>query len=233
MKGVSHTLITDDGAVYACGKGGVIIKSDGKLNLWLPLNTGEKNKTAFVKLFDLDGVLYASGAKGELYRSRDAGASWAPVPTGVKDRIIAMTGDGDTVLAVATPKRGKTGNLLLRSDDSGLHFYVQREISHQGRVYDFELDGTTLRYNDRTSDDFGAVWTEGYDNYWGGAKDLGNGYRIHNRYYGYSKDRLFILGQDRDDWAIVDSAFNEGAWFRCEPKSGCWMVTGGQVYRPL
>ncbi len=145
-----------------------------------------------------------------------------------------MTGDGTTVMAVTMPSR-KGGNLLLRSDDNGQHFYVVTEMSHAGRAYDFELSGGKLEYRDRISEDMGLSWRQRVESYWGGAVDLedGSGKHIVNLNYGYEKDRLYIVGDERDDWLLIDSVYNEGAAFDCDKKSGCWMVAGGTVYRPL
>ncbi len=231
---IVDTFIASDGSVYAAGGGGTILKAQGNLDLWLQLDTGPKNKTAFIGLHEVGGVLYAAGARGELYRSDNEGSTWWPVATGTPSPIQRMTGEGNTVLAVTYESRNG-GNLLLRSNDGGRHFFVQREISHQGRVEEFTLAEGTLRYRDRVSSDFGATWTQSQAAYWPGAVDVADGSGLRLVHYGSyrSKDRVFLVGQGKDDWTLIDSFYGQDARFFCEKTSGCWMVAGGQVYRPI
>jgi photosystem II stability/assembly factor-like uncharacterized protein len=220
--------------VYLAGAGGTVLRANGALTSWAAMNTGEKNTTTFVEIFDVGGELFASGTRGELYRAESSGALWVPVATGVKDRIQAMTGDATTVFALTYVDR-RGGNNLLRSDDGGRHFYVLREVSDSGVVGRFELTGANLYYDERVSTDAGATWSAAGDNYWGGAVEVGDGsgLRIANRASTYTRDRVYVVGQAKDDFTIVDSLYSRGATFRCDAASGCWMVEGGQVYRPL
>ena len=222
-----------DGTVFAAGDGGTILRSAGDLQTWELMNTGEKNRTRYVGLYAVNGVLYAAGNRGELYRSEAGGAVWFPVATGVKDAIQAMTGEGSTVLAVTHADR-RGGNLLLRSDDDGRHFYVLREISHSGAVDRFTLAGGTLLYRDRSSKDFGATWTNAGDDYWAGSVDVGDGSGLRLVAYPstYVRDRFYVVAS-KDDWTIVDAFSTKGASVVCDAGTGCWLVDRGQVYRPL
>ena len=231
---IATALIAEDGTVYAAGKSGTIIASRGDLSLWVTLFTGAKNRTNYVQLFELAGILYASGQRGELYRSHDNGNLWWPIATGVGDAIQKMAAEGSTVLAVAVATRSGS-NRLLRSDDAGKTFYIQRVVSAAGPVSDFGFAGGILRYDELQSDDFGATWTPGQENYWAGAVDVGDGsgLRLVRRARYKAKDRIFLVGTAAGDWTRIDSISTQGAWFRCEQATGCWMMNGGRVYRPL
>jgi photosystem II stability/assembly factor-like uncharacterized protein len=229
---IQTAKVLADGSVIAAGTKGTILKATGNLSSWIPLPTYPKNNVKYNGLYEVNGVLYGTGAKGEIDRSENKGASWRPIATGVKSPILSVTGEGNTVLAIAAAKRG-SGNLLLRSNDGGLHFFVQHEISHEGWVHEFSLNGGVLLYNDRKSSDFGATWTPAGGGYWAGAVDAGGGIRLANYGRYKSKSRFYVLGPDKDDWTIVDSFFNNGARFMCDEATGCWMQAGGQVYRPL
>ena len=227
------SLIASDGAVYAVGAKGTILKAEGNLTDWRLLPTYPKNRTKYVAMYEVNGVLYATGAKGGIDRSQNKGAVWLPLASGVRAPILSMTGEANTVLAVAAGGRGQS-NLLLRSNDGGLHFFVQREVSHSGRVHEFSLTGGVLTYNGRVSDDFGATWTPSRANYWNNAIALGDGSGLrianYNRYRG--KSEFIVIGPDKDDWTIVDSFYNNDAVFRCDAATGCWMAVRGQIYRP-
>ncbi len=231
---VADVLITDSGTVFAAGAKGTVLKSEGTLDLWQKVEVGPKVKASFTLVEEAAGALFVAGKKGELYRSADKGASWSAVPTGMKEGIQAVTSEGDVVLAVTRPGR-RGGNILLRSNDAGAHFFVQRELSHQGRVLDFELAAGVLTYQDRVSSDFAATWTKRPGNPWWGAVDTedGSGLSLVARSSYYGKDRLFLVGSGEDDWTLLDGVYAEDAWFRCDKGSGCWMVSGGRVYRPL
>jgi len=223
----------DGDTVFAAGDGGTILRSSGDLQTWELTNTGERNRTRYVGLFPANGVLYATGQRGELYRSEAGGSVWFPIATGVKDPIQAMTGEGTTVLAVTHASR-RGGNLLLRSDDDGRHFYVLREISHSGNADRFELASGTLLYRDRKSTDFGATWTTSGDDYWAGSVDVGDGsgIRIVDHASTYVRDRFYVIA-GKDDWTIVDAFSTKGSYVTCDGGTGCWMIDGGSVYRPL
>ncbi|TNF33671.1 MAG: hypothetical protein EP329_08085 [Deltaproteobacteria bacterium] len=222
-----------DGTVFAAGDGGTILRSTGDLQTWELMNTGEKNRTRYVGLFSVGGVLYASGQRGELFRAEAGGAVWFQIATGVSDPIQAMTGEGSTVLAVTYAGR-KGGNLMLRSDDDGRHFYVLREISHSGSVDRFELASGTLLYRDRSSKDFGATWTSSGDDYWAGSVEVGDGsgLRLVDHASTYVRDRFYVVA-GKDDWTIIDAFSTKGSRVTCDNGTGCWMIDGGQVYRPL
>lgn len=222
-----------DGTVFAAGDGGTILRSAGDLQTWELMNAGEKNRTRYVGLHAVNGVLYAAGNRGELFRSEAGGAIWFPVATGVRDTIQAMTGEGSTVLAITQADR-RGGNLLLRSDDDGQHFYVLREISHSGSVDRFTLSGGTLLYRDRSSTDFGATWTNSGDDYWAGSVEVGDGsgLRLVDYPSTYVRDRFYVVAS-KDDWTIVDAFSTKGASVKCDAGTGCWLIDGGQVYRPL
>ena len=227
------TRIAADGTVYLAGRAGTILKADAKVTSFTRLDTGAKNRTDYVFLHEVNGTLYAAGTRGELHRSGDGGVSWTPIATGLAEPIQKMTGEGKIVLAVSSPAR-YGGNKLLRSNDGGEHFFVQRELSDQGAVHDFELSGGALRYDNLVSSDFGATWNHGSDWYWAGSVDVGDGsgVRISNVGSYNGKDRFYVIGPEKEDLTIVDSFYNKGGWLRCAKSSGCWMVAGGQVYRP-
>ncbi len=227
------TKIVADGSVYLAGRAGTILKADKDLAAWVKLDTGAKNRTDYLALHEVGATLFASGARGELYRSAD-GTTWAGVPTGVSQIIQKMAGEGNVVYAVTTSVR-YGGNKLLRSNDGGLRFFVQRELSDQGTVHDFSYQDGTLHYANLVSKDDGAIWTKGSDWYWPGAVDVGDGsgIRITNTSSYYGKDRFYVIGAEKDDLTVVESFYNNGGFFRCDSTSGCWMFAGGQLYRPL
>jgi photosystem II stability/assembly factor-like uncharacterized protein len=231
---IASVFIASDGSVYGVGTKGTILKSTGNLTTWLPLFTYPKNKTKYVAMFEVNNVLYAVGKKGEIDRSDNKGARWRVIPTGVKSRVWKMTGEGNTVLAVAAAPNKKSGNLLLRSNNGGLRFAVQGQISNRYRVDKFWLKGGKLRYNNRVSSDFGSTWVQAEANFVYYTTDAGNGIRIKNRWANfYGKPTFTVYGPTDDDWTIVDSFYNKDAWFRCDGTTGCWMISRGQVYRPL
>lgn len=233
---IADTHIAEDGSVYACGRGGTILKASGDLLTWFKLDTGP-SKVDFVFMHEVGKLVFASGSRGELYRSENKGATWWPVATGLKDPVQAMSGDARTIVGVSWTKGGKGGgNILLRSDDGGRHFYVQREISDAGRVTYLHLDDGKLQYENRVTSDYGATWTRAQDTWWEGSVPLGDGSGLRVAHSGYargSKNRFYVVGPGEANWVIVDSFFNQGASFSCDGDSGCWMIAGGQVYRPL
>ncbi len=227
-------LIAKDGAVFLAGSSGTILKSTPPLTTWSQMDTGPKNKTSYRYLHEVNGVFYAAGTGGQLYRSATQGQMWLPLATGVRAPIQKMAGQGKTVVAV-THEAKNGGNLLLRSDDSGLHFYVQREISHQGHVPEFAFSGGRIFYRDRVTSDYGATWTSYVRPYWPGAVGLadGSGFQIAASRRYRAKDAVYIVGKSSSDWTVIDSFYSNDAWFRCTKTTGCWMVAGGQVYRPI
>jgi len=240
-----NTVVTSDGAFWIVGSNGTVIRGAGgawsELDLGNVSAGGKKVTTAIGSLFEAGSageagpIVYATGAKGELWRSQDKGATWDFVPTGTPQRVQKIAADGDTVVAVTYADRNG-GNLLLKSDDGGRHFYIANEVSHAGDVDTLTLAGGTLTYNDRTSTDFGATWTRPKDLvYWGGAVDIGDGsgLAIVNRESRYTRDTVYVAGTGEGDWVIVDSTPTRLAHFACAKDSGCWMLAGGQVYRPL
>lgn len=232
--GINAARIARNGVVYLAGKGGLILQSQANVTSWVKLATGEKNKTTYVALHEVGTALYAAGAAGELHRSDDAGRTWTSVATGIKDPIRQMAGEGNTVLAVAIPLRYGS-NRLLHSDDSGNHFFVQRELSDTGALTDFTYAGGLIRYANLQSRDFGATWTIAVKNYSTGSVDIqdGSGIRIGTSANYYAKDRFYVFGPQEDDITIVDSFYGENARYKCTASIGCWMVSGATLYRPM
>lgn len=245
---IYDVLITAGGAFfYAVGSNGTIVRASGAdPSNWQMLDVGNvamggKKVTAnFVGLHEVGnggeagGVLFAAGGRGELFRSDNRGDNWAPIATGTPQSIQHVAGEGATVVAVTYNNRDG-GNLLLKSDDGGQHFYIAREISHQGAVDAFSLESGVLHYKDRASSDFGATWSkEADDRYWGGAVDtFDSGLKIANYPSRYVRDTIYLVGPDKDDWVILDGVQTRQAAFECAKDSGCWMLYGGQIYRPL
>ncbi len=238
--------ISKDGKVlYALGGGGMIARAFVSApDAWELLDVGNvaaggKKVTAnFVAIHELGatpeagGLLFAVGARGELYRSENRGDGWWPIATGTTQVIQAMAADGETIVAVTHADR-KGGNLLLRSDNGGRHFFIAREVSHAGQVDLLTLSAGVLTYRNRVSTDFGATWSQPDDSkYWGGAKEAGDGLRIVNHPSRYTRDTIYLVGQDKNDWVIMDGIQTKGARFECAD-SGCWMLHGGQIFRPL
>jgi len=179
-----------------------------------------------------DGVLFAAGSRGELYRSDNGGDDWTPVVTATTQRVQRMAADGQTVVAVTYVERNY-GNLLLKSDDGGRHFYILREVTDQGNVAKLSLIGGVLRYDDRLSSDFGASWSR-EEGYWADAVDAHDaGLGIVNRTSRYFRDITRLVAPTKGDWVFLDAMRTKQAWFRCAEGSGCWMVHAKQVYRPL
>ena len=113
---------------------------------------------------------------------------------------------------------------------------MAREVSDSGAVDRLTLSGGVLTYNDRVSSDFGATWTRPADAaYWGGAIDIGDGsgHVLYNRPSKYTRDTVYLASNTKDDWVIIDATPTRLARFACSGDSGCWMLAGGQVYRPL
>ena len=227
------THIAADGSVYLAGRAGTILKADPDVAGFTRLATGAKNKIDYIYLHEVGPSLYAAGARGELTRSTDGGATWTAITTGLAEPIQQMTGAGDTVLAISAPPR-YGGNKLLRSSDGGARFFVQRELSDQGKVHSFVLDGDTLRSDNLESKDFGATWTRYTEWFWPGSVDIGDGsgVRIANVSSYAGKDRFYVIGTAKDDLTIVDSFYNKGGFLRCSGPAGCWMIAGGQLYHP-
>jgi photosystem II stability/assembly factor-like uncharacterized protein len=222
-----------DGTIYAAGRGGTLLEAVGDHSAFVPVETTAPIKATLSGLFEVNGFVYAAGTKGELWRGT-ADLPWSRIELGLGLPILAMTGEGDTVMAVTAYGR-KTSHFLLRSDDGGLHFYVVGQMSSSGHPSDFRLEGGRLRHRDRVSDDLGRTWRPAVDWYVGGGVDLadGSGKRIVNLGAYYGEDTLMIVGDEREDWVVLDGPYNKGARFVCDAASGCWMLAGGTVYRPV
>lgn len=233
--------------LYAAGANGTVLRAVGAdLSNWQKLDVGNvagggKKVTAnLIALHEVGttpeagGILFAAGNRGELFRSDNRGDTWTPIATGTTQWIQKMAADGQTVVAVTYADRNG-GNLLLKSDDGGLHFYIAREVSHQGPVDLLTLSGGVLRYKDRQSTDFGATWTrDPEEKYRSGAVDTFDaGLRLVNYDSRYVRDTIYLVGPDKDDWVILDGVQTRLARFECGKDSGCWMLHAGQVYRPL
>lgn len=254
-----HALPKEAGTIYAAqiskdaqtlfvvGSNGTVARAmAADPGTWMMLDVGnvagggKKVTAAFGALHEVGesaesgGVLFAAGVRGELFRSDNRGDVWVPVATGTPQPIQAMTAEGQTVVAVTSSER-QGGNLLLKSDDGGRHFYVAREVSHQGNVDNLTLVGGKLTYRDRVSNDFGATWTKGDDRYWSNAEPVGDGSNLSfvNHTSRYVRDTIFLVGEEKDDWVILDGVQTKLARFECAKDSGCWMLHAGQVYRPL
>lgn len=240
-------IAKDGGALFVFGSNGTVARamttSPGAwqmLDLGNVAGGGKKATAQIVAVHEVGasaeagGVLFAAGSRGELFRSDNRGDVWTVVATGTPQPVQAMTAEGQVVVAVTLADR-QGGNLLLKSDDGGKHFYVAREISHQGGVDNLTLSGGTLTYRDRISKDFGATWTKGDDRYWSGAEAVGDGSNLSfvNYTSRYVRDTVYLVGEDKDDWVIMDGVQTKLARFECGKGSGCWMLHAGQVYRPL
>jgi len=234
-KTIRSSYIDTDGTVFLGGDGGTILRATGRLANWVPLPTYQKDKAKYARMFKVNNVLYAAGLKGELSRSQNRGQTWLPLVTGEKLPVIAMTGEGSTVLALVSDYR-KGVRRLLRSDDNGLYFFVQRNLSQRYGSDLFTLKGGKLTYGDRVSSDFAATFVPAKNGYRRGTRDImdGSGVRIRN-YYGWgrkAKPQFTVYGPTNGDTAIVESFYNFNATFNCSDKTGCWMISNGQVYRP-
>jgi len=233
--------------LYAVGDGGTLLRAVGvDPSNWQMLDVGnvagggKKVTAGFIGLHEVGatpeagGILFAVGGRGELYRTDNRGDQWTPVATGTAQTIQRMSGEGTTVVAVTYSNRDG-GNLLLKSDDSGQHFYIAREISAQGSADLLTLAGGVLTYRDRTSSDFGATWTRNPDTrYWSDAVDtFDSGLRLVANDGYRTRDTIYLVGPDKDDWVILDGVQTRYARFECGKDSGCWMLHAGQVYRPL
>lgn len=225
-------VIAETGNIYAVGKSGSLLRSGADPAIWLPVDTIEGDRTNFVRVFEVGTAFFAAGAKGELWRSVD-GNEWLPLEVVADEPVQAMTGEKATVFAV-TQSGKRQGNILLRSDDEGAHFYVVTEMSHAGPAHDFQLEGGQLRYRDRISSDMGLSWRRAVDRYWPGAEPIedGSGKAIVAAGDRYGKDPLYVVGDEEDDWLLIEGAYSEDATVRCSKSAGCWMVAGGTLYRP-
>ncbi len=225
-------MIAETGNIYAVGKSGTLLRSGADPAIWLPVDAVDGDRTNFVRVFEVGTAFFAAGAKGELWRSVD-GNEWLPLDIVLDSPVQAMTGEKSTVLAV-TESGKKRGNLLLRSDDEGAHFYVVTEMSHGGAAHDFRLEDGQLRYRDRISADMGLSWQPAVDRYWPGAEPIDDGSGKSIVAFGdrYGKDPLYVVGDTEDDWRLIDGAYSEDATVRCAKSAGCWMIAGGTLYRP-
>jgi len=225
-------MVAETGNIFAVGKSGTLLRSGADPAIWLPVGKDDKDKTTFVRVFEVGTTFFAAGSKGELWRSVD-GNEWLPIDMARSAPIQAMAGEKDTVFAVTTSDR-KRGNLLLRSDDEGEHFYVVTEMSHAGTAADFAFMDGELRYRDRVSTDMGLSWRRRVERYWAGAEPLedGSGKSIVSFSDRYGKDPLYIVGEGEDDWLLIDGTYSEDATVECTKAAGCWMIAGGSLYQP-
>lgn len=226
--------VATNGNIYAAGSSGTLLVSMGDHSVFVPAETGSKDRTKYISILEAAGAIYAVGAKGELWRSSD-GAVFSKVVTGTRAAVQALAASGDTLVAVTAPGR-RSGNTLLRSEDGGAHFYAAGELADFANLSPTSLyfKGDTLHFRARVSQDFGRSWHRESENYWSGAVDAGDGLRLSNRVSGFSKDRLFVItGDGERDWVQIEDVFSEGGRLNCQGDSGCWMVAGGTVYRPL
>ncbi len=235
------TRVGKDGTAWIVGSNGTVLRWNGTgFDPVDVVQNGKKVTTSFVAIQEAGGAgeaganLYLSGPRGELFRSEDKAASWTKVPTGVTQPIQRVAADGDNVVAVTLSERSG-GNLLLKSEDGGKHVAIVREVSHAGGVDVLKLEGGALTYRDRTSNDFGASWNKLSDKYWNEAIDLGDGsgVRLVNFDSRYTRDTIYLAGGEKDDFVILDAIQTRLARFACSKDSGCWMLYGGEVYRPL
>ena len=201
--------------------------------LWLPAGD-EQIKGDWRAIFEVGGVVYVSGSKGQLQRSEDANA-WTEVVTGISSPVIAMAGEGTTVWATTAPTR-KSNNVLLRSEDGGQHFIVVQEMPGATEQPNLRAEADAVFWSDVVSRDLGKSWSRETEIYFPGLVDVadGSGMKITNLVYRYGGDRLYVVtGEGEHDWVRIDSAYTEGGSIQCEASSGCWMLAGGVLYRPL
>ncbi len=247
---ISDVHITAGGQfLYAVGANGTVLRAVGAdLSNWQMLDVGDvarggkKVTASFVAIHEVGptpeagGVLFAAASNGLLFRSDNRGDSWVPVATGTVNPVLSMAAEGTTVVAVGnTPDRRDGGNLLLKSDDGGLHFYIAREVSHSGWVDKLELKGGVLTYLNRQSSDFGATWATGADDFYryGSVPTFDGDLRLDNSPSRYTRDTLVLYAPAEDDAVILDGVQTRMARFECGKDSGCWMLYAGQVFRPL
>ena len=177
--GLEDVLITPSGSVYVCGKKGFIIKSEGTLQDWLPLNTGEKNTQHFVHLFRVETKLYAAGKRGELLRSTNAGATWQPLALGLKGEVFAMSGAGERVFLLVAGQKDE--GWLLESKDGGAHFALTQRFAR--------LSPEELRADFSFSEHEGAL-------YWGSKHSMDNGRTWFMKRSKPQKDEGFDAARD-------------------------------------
>lgn len=210
-----------------------IVRAKVDPQTWLPAHD-EPIKGDWQAIYEVGGVLFAAGSKGQLMRSED-GDSWTEVITGIASPVVAMAGDGDNLWAATAPTR-KSNNVLLRSEDGGAHFIVVQEMPGGTDQPDLRAEGDTITWADVTSRDHGQSWRRETERYFPGLIDVadGTGTQITNLVYRYGRDRMYLVtGEGENDWVRVDSAPNEGGVLDCDETSGCWMLAGGVLYRPL
>ncbi|MEE9386856.1 MAG: hypothetical protein V3V08_25855 [Nannocystaceae bacterium] len=228
--GIRVMHIATDGTAYAAGRAATLLRSRDKLT-WEKVSTSARRSTHYTAIFEVGAHLYLAGAEGSLWRSQD-GEIWSAVNLGSGPRVQAMAGEGDMVLAVTIAKK-RSGNLMLRSDDEGRHFYLMRELSHAGPVDNLSLTADLLRYRDRVSYDYGASWMPSTGAYWPGAVLLpdDSGLRLARFSSTRADDRLYIVGDRPDQWLLIETPVRENAHLSCEPASGCWLVAAHAIYR--
>jgi photosystem II stability/assembly factor-like uncharacterized protein len=229
---INSVHIAQNGMWFAATRDDVIAaKVDPKL--WLPVSD-EPLKGDWRSIFEVNGVVYVAGSKGQLLRSED-GNAWTFVETGIPSPVIAMVGDASEVWAV-TAYSNKRNNMLLRSEDNGAHFILVGEVDSATDQPDLRVHEGALHLANMVSRDQGQSWTSETERYFPNLVDThdGSGMQLTNLVYRYGKDRLYVVtGEGEHDWVRIDSAFNEGGVIRCDASSGCWMLAGGVLYRPL
>ncbi len=225
--------ISPRGPWIAAGNG-VALTASGDAAVWIRPKQNEPIAAPWVLIHEVGDALFLVGARGELSRS-DTGDDWATVFTGEPAPVIAMAGEGETIWA-ATAYSRKSNNVLLRSDDGGRHFTRVRELADATDQPDLAYASGVLSWRDLVSRDGGESWRSELKNYFPGAVDVGDGsgLKIVNRVLAFSPDRLYLVtGSEERDWVRVDTPWTEGGQISCDPTTGCWMLAGGRLYRPL
>lgn len=224
-------FLAADGTGFAAGTSATLLRSRDH-STWEAIDTPAQRSTRYTAMFEVGDNLYLAGAEGGLWRSTDAGTTFDAVNLGAGLPVQAMTGEADVVLAVTTARQGG-GNLMLRSDDAGRHFYFVRELSHRGSVDNLELRAGTLRYRDRLSYDYGASWMPAPESYWPGAVTLPDesGLSLARVSGRATPDRLYIVGDEPKEWLLIETPVREDAELACDRASGCWLVAANVIYR--
>ncbi len=223
--------VTESGTWVAAGTELLTATTDP--TLWTRPEQVEPTKATWLAIHETAGAIYLAGAKGELSRSAE-GLTWTAVLTGEPAPVIAMAGEGERVWA-ATAYGRKSNNVLLRSDDGGLHFARVTEMADATDEPDLGWSTGALHWRDLVSTDEGGSWKRERENYFPGAVSVGDGsgLAIVNRVLSYSPDRLYLVtGPGEHDWLRIDAAQTEAGKISCDAE-GCVMLANGVVYRPL
>jgi photosystem II stability/assembly factor-like uncharacterized protein/predicted small lipoprotein YifL len=222
------------GVVFAAGRGGVLLRSEGDLRTWIAPNLGGRVQPIhFVAIHEVGDAVYCAGSRGELHRSQDSGATWREVPTGIHAPVLSMVALGDQVLALSAPGAPGAVPVLLASRDQGMHFAQVGTMGHATAASRLTVSQGQLVLAGHGSRDGGRTWIPRphHTRVRGVAVDAEGRYRLQSRPRTEGGDALWILGPGPDDEALVAHAPSGDSLVACNGSDTCFMGSGSGLYR--